>query len=47
MLETWGKHKEDTSNFRYFENVVDALREEAAAGNLKNAIIFMYGQLHH
>jgi hypothetical protein len=41
-IGTWAPDKEETSNFREFENVVDALREEAAAGNLRNALIFLF-----
>jgi hypothetical protein len=39
-IGTWGNDEDETSNYREFENVVDALREEADAGNLKNALIF-------
>jgi hypothetical protein len=37
-----GSDSEDnSSNFREFENVVDTLREEAKAGNLKDALIIL------
>jgi hypothetical protein len=39
-IGTWGPDEDETSNFREFENVVDALREEAEAGNLVDALIF-------
>jgi hypothetical protein len=38
----WDKDtEEETSNFREFENVVGALEEEAAKGNLKGAEVYM------
>jgi hypothetical protein len=40
-IGNWGA-EEETSNSREFRNVVDALREEAAAGNLRNALIFLF-----
>jgi hypothetical protein len=41
-IGTWGSDTEDeSSNYREFENVVDALREEEKKGNLINAFIFM------
>jgi hypothetical protein len=33
--------EEDSSNFREFENVVDTLRDEAIAGNLKDLLIIL------
>ena len=41
QIGTWASDdEEDTSNYREFENVVDALREEEAASNLRDALIF-------
>jgi hypothetical protein len=41
-IGTWDSDtEEESSNFREFENVVDTLREEAEAGNLRNALIFL------
>ena len=40
-IGTWGPEEDETSNYREFENVVDALREEAQAGNLQNSLIFL------
>jgi hypothetical protein len=41
-IGTLGSDSEDnSSNFREFENVVDTLREEAKAGNLKDALIIL------
>jgi hypothetical protein len=40
-IGTWGPDEDETSNFREFENVVDALREEGEAGHLQDACIFM------
>jgi hypothetical protein len=40
-IGTWGPDEDETSNFREFENVVDALREEGEAGHLQDALIFM------
>jgi hypothetical protein len=41
-IGTWGSDTEDeSSNYREFENVVDALREEEKEGNLLNAFIFI------
>jgi hypothetical protein len=41
-IGTWGSDTEDeSSNYREFENVVDALREEEKEGNLVNAFIFI------
>jgi hypothetical protein len=38
----WDKDtEEETSNFREFENVVEALEEEAEKGNLKGAEVYM------
>jgi hypothetical protein len=39
---TWGMDEEESSNFREFKNVEDALREEAATRNLQNAHICLY-----
>jgi hypothetical protein len=36
----WGSDlDEESSNYREFENVVDALRAEAAVGNLRNSLL--------
>jgi hypothetical protein len=41
-IGTWpSDNEDDTSNYREFENLVDALREEDEAGNLVDALIFM------
>ena len=40
-IGTWGVDEEETSNFREFENVVGALHEEEAAGNLQDALMFL------
>jgi hypothetical protein len=41
-IGTWGSDSEDdSSNFREFENVVDTLRDEAIAGNLKDSLIIL------
>jgi hypothetical protein len=41
-IGTWASdNDDDSSNFKEFKNVVGALREEAEAGNLKDALIFM------
>jgi hypothetical protein len=40
-IETWGPDEDETSKFREFENVVDALREEGEAGHLQDALIFL------
>jgi hypothetical protein len=39
-IGTWGPDEDETSNYREFENVVDALREEGEAGNLWDSLIF-------
>jgi hypothetical protein len=40
IIGTWGSNsEEDSSNFREFKNVVDTLRDEAIAGNLKDSLI--------
>jgi hypothetical protein len=36
-----GPDEDETSNYWEFENVVDALREEAQAGNLQHSLIFL------
>jgi hypothetical protein len=33
--------QDSSSNFREFENVVEALKEEACKGHLRNALIFL------
>jgi hypothetical protein len=41
-IGTWGSDTEDcSSNFREFENVVEALKEEAREGHLRGALIFL------
>jgi hypothetical protein len=41
-IGTWDSDtQESSSNFREFENVVEALKEEAKQGHLKNALIFL------
>jgi hypothetical protein len=41
-IGTWDSDtQESSSNFREFENVVEALKEEAKAGHLRNALIFL------
>jgi hypothetical protein len=39
-IGTWGPDKDETSNYREFENIVNALREEAKAGKLWDTLIF-------
>jgi hypothetical protein len=42
-IGTWDSDTEDeSSNYQEFENVVNALQEEAAAGNLQNALVFLF-----
>jgi hypothetical protein len=41
-MGAWGMDKEESSNFREFKKIsMDALREEAAARNLQNTLIFL------
>jgi hypothetical protein len=40
-IGTWGPYEDETSNYREFENVVAALREEEEAGNLENALMLL------
>jgi hypothetical protein len=41
-IGTWDSDTEESSsNFREFENVVEALKEEAKQGHLRNALIFL------
>jgi hypothetical protein len=41
-IGTWDSDtQESSSNFREFENVVEALKEEAKQGHLRNALIFL------
>jgi hypothetical protein len=39
QIGTWGPDEDETSNYWEFKNIVNALREEAEAGNLWDAVI--------